>query len=435
KIVKPSKPAYIPLMPLKKDEFEKSSDFAKRVAIEKARVQALNEKIDKDYDKELQTWHAASAKAKAMLDAQNSTAENKKRFAKALEEAMYLKYGAPLIQSASYDADKEEFTIVIVSTKAKKTQGFKSGNMLDKPVLAKQGLFSIESIENISADTTKVTLLFHKSLRRSMYLGHYKKVEHYIDYDKKIYSRTDHDNRWSPDYQDKISLYIPKLEETVYRAPFAYMLKNKVIKLNSIANPAYRVELKVPVNISYAKKFKSLLLSADFKPHVEFVWDEGKLEAVGITQIKDPEMLVIENAYNKAQDDEAALKAFIAKYPDTSYKNRATHALKSLQKQKRLKAEKREARIKAQEAQREQKEAKEREAYAAKKRVGDKVCMEGKMLLFMTVNISGYVEAVQNNKIQIRIADTKGQTPNYNGVTLRQDMMIWDGYDKWKRCE
>ena len=82
-----------------------------------------------------------------------------------------------------------------------------------------------------------------------------------------------------------------------------------------------------------------------------------------------------------------------------------------------------------------QKQVKEKAAYNAKKHIDDKVCMSGKKILFLSVEISGYVEGINNDKIKIRIADTEGQSPNYNGVTLKQDTIIWDDYYRWKRCK
>jgi len=307
--------------------------------------------------------------------------------------------------------------------------------MLDKPILSKKGTFSIEKIENISNNTTKVTLRFYKRPRGSMYLGHYKKVEHYSVYDNKTHTKTHHDDRWSVDGGDIVTLYIPKLNETIYKLPFGNMLNNKVIKLNEVSNPAYVLELKVPVSLTYAKKFKSLLLAKDFKPTAELVMSDGELKGVGIAEIKDPEMLVVENAYKKAQGNITRLEVFLEKYGDSTFANKAQNALQRLKKEKVLLAEQKATRAREQKQQKQKAAKDEYEAYHKAKIVGDKVCMEGKMLLFMTVKISGYVEDVKNNKIKIRIADTESQSPKYNGVTLKQGAIIWDEQYNWKGCQ
>jgi len=434
-IEKPSKPVYIKEEILKKDEFEKSVTFSKRVEKEKERVEKLNVEIDRVYASHMKVWQETSEEVRRELESKNSTLEEQKKLVDALGKAMHFKYGSPWINSAVYDADKEYFNIVVFGTKVKKSESTKEMNMLEKPILSKKGIFSIEKIENISDDTTKVTLQFYKSPRRSMYFGHYKKVESYSAHDDKTYTRIDHYDRWSVRRGDKVTIYIPRLNETIYRAPFGYMLNNRVVKLNEASNPAYVVSMKVPVKLSYAKKFKTLLLSKDFQPTVELEWVKGKLKAVGIVEINDPERLVIENVYKKAKGNIEALESFLAQYGETTFTKPAKTELENLKKEKVHLAQRETARIKKKEVQKAKLSSEEYAVYHKVKKVGDKVCMEGKMLLFMTVNISGYVEAVQNNKIQIRIADTEGQMPNYNGIRLRQGTIIWDGYNRWKGCE
>jgi hypothetical protein len=105
-------------------------------------------------------------------------------------------------------------------------------------------------LENISEDTTKIMLQFHKKPRRSMYFGHYKKVILYDADDDKTYTRTDHDDRWSVSHGDKVSIYVPRLSETIYRAPFGYMLKRRVIRLNEASYPLYKLSLNLVGNNS-----------------------------------------------------------------------------------------------------------------------------------------------------------------------------------------
>jgi hypothetical protein len=435
KIAKPVKPAYITEQKLKKDEFEKSNTFAKRVDEEKRRVRKLNAEIDKAYDIEIKAWQEASKKAYLEHNAHNTTTQNQKYLREALAKAMHFKYGSPRIESATYDADEEIFNIVVFSTKAKKGKEGIGVNMIDAPVYSKKGIFSIERIENISEDTTKIMLQFHKKPRRSMYFGHYKKVVLYDANDDKTYTRTYYDDGWSVSRGDKVSIYVPRLNETIYRAPFGYMLKRRVIRLNEASYPLYKLSLNIPVKLAYAKKFKSLLLSKEFKPTVEMNIVDGKVDTVGIVEIKDPETFVIENAYQKAKGDIKALESFLAKYDATPFSLIAQEELAALKKEKAQQAQREAAYIEEEKAKKAKIASEKYEAYHKVKKVGDKVCMEGKMLLFMSVNVSGYVEAVQNSKIQIRIADTEGQTPNYHGTTLRQGTIIWDEYDRWKGCD
>lgn len=67
--------------------------------------------------------------------------------------------------------------------------------------------------------------------------------------------------------------------------------------------------------------------------------------------------------------------------------------------------------------------------------VGACVSKKGRMAIFLKVTIKGYIEAKGgNNQIKIRIADTEGQTPHYNGVSLYQNTIIWDNKYNWKLC-
>jgi hypothetical protein len=81
-----------------------------------------------------------------------------------------------------------------------------------------------------------------------------------------------------------------------------------------------------------------------------------------------------------------------------------------------------------------EREARENKAYMSKKEVGNKVCKDGTMSLFLNITITGFVENVQNDNIQIRISDAEGTSPHYNGVTLYKNTIIWDKYSNWKKC-
>lgn len=83
------------------------------------------------------------------------------------------------------------------------------------------------------------------------------------------------------------------------------------------------------------------------------------------------------------------------------------------------------------------KEEKAQEAQALAnqpKRQGDAVCMSGRMLPFIKVKVKGYVERIEDNRIQIRIADTQSQSPRYNGESLWPNKVIWDEHNNWTQC-
>jgi hypothetical protein len=108
-----------------------------------------------------------------------------------------------------------------------------------------------------------------------------------------------------------------------------------------------------------------------------------------------------------------------------------------------VKEEERKSAIAKQEAQerriaREKKEKRqnqlERQQYLAGKQKGDMVCKDGRMAIFLDITIRAFVEDVEGNNIRVRIADTEGTSPFYNGVTLNKNTIIWDNYQEWRKC-
>ena len=209
----------------------------------------------------------------------------------------------------------------------------------------------------------------------------------------------------------------------------------------------YHQNVQVPVKLEYAKKFKDLLSVKDFQPTIEFLVQNNDLIFQGIKEIKNPETLVEENEYKNAyniknkEQSVVALKQFIAKYPRSSFKTLADQRVIKLEDEIKIAKEKAEQeRLKreadAQERAKKQKAAQERKeaSYFAKKNIGDKVCKDGTTALILSITITAYVENVNGNNIQLRIADTQGTTPHYNGVSLYKNTLIWDDYRSWYNC-
>lgn len=97
------------------------------------------------------------------------------------------------------------------------------------------------------------------------------------------------------------------------------------------------------------------------------------------------------------------------------------------------KQEAQERRIAREKEERNQKQF-ERQQYLAKKQKGDMVCKDGSMAIFLNITIRAFVEDAEGNNIRIRIADTEGVSPHYNGVTLNKNTIIWDDYQEWRKC-
>lgn len=70
-----------------------------------------------------------------------------------------------------------------------------------------------------------------------------------------------------------------------------------------------------------------------------------------------------------------------------------------------------------------------------RKNLGDAICLPGKIALgLVKVTVKGFVEQINGGNIQIRIADTQGQDVSYQGVSLRQNHVIWDSHGNWIQC-
>lgn len=246
--------------------------------------------------------------------------------------------------------------------------------------------------------------------------------------------------------------YLQKAMHIKYGSPkiinVEYNADNQIfeIKLKSTRD-GYNNKVKIPVKIKYAKKFKKILEDKNFKPTIEFKVVNNKLIFSGIKEIKDPEVLVEENEYKKAykiknnKNSISELQKFIAKYPNSTFKSSAESRITNLKKEIRVEKEKeRLYKIRRAEEDRKTKEKwkKERErkqqSYYAKKYVGEKVCKDGTTALILSITITAYVERVNGNNIQLRISDTEGTTPNFNGVTLYRNTLIWDDYSSWYKC-
>lgn len=71
-----------------------------------------------------------------------------------------------------------------------------------------------------------------------------------------------------------------------------------------------------------------------------------------------------------------------------------------------------------------------------RKNLGDSICLSGRIALgIVKVTVKGFVEQINGDNIQIRIADTEGQDVNYKNVSLRPNHIIWDQNGNWIQCK
>ena len=222
----------------------------------------------------------------------------------------------------------------------------------------------------------------------------------------------------------------PKFKNVKYDADKEQFTANIYSELNS-----FSMNVTVPTPIKAAEKFKQSINNRFFVPSVKF--------SITKNILKFSSMTVVENEFKQEQDFATAkLKGtisaylnFIKTHPKAPQADIAQQKIDEIHEVQRI------ARVKAERASKERAKraadikAREQKAYMKEKFVGDKVCMSGSMAFgFINPTISGFVEGKNGNNIQIRIADTDGTSPHYNGVTLRANLLIWDSYYSWKHC-
>ncbi len=68
------------------------------------------------------------------------------------------------------------------------------------------------------------------------------------------------------------------------------------------------------------------------------------------------------------------------------------------------------------------------------KSIGERICMNGKIMGLFKVTVSGFVEGISGTAVNIRIADTEYQSIRYNNIDLSQGVIIWDDHRNWVNC-
>ena len=116
---------------------------------------------------------------------------------------------------------------------------------------------------------------------------------------------------------------------------------DKVIQLNpkiksrffGNKDHAFYEKVTVPVKLKYARQFKSMISHPDFIPTIVFKLEGSKLIFDAIDELKDPEYLVIEKAFNDASANSNNMRDFIKTYPQSDFSDKAKMKLAQLIKQ------------------------------------------------------------------------------------------------------
>ncbi|NPA73464.1 MAG: outer membrane protein assembly factor BamD [Epsilonproteobacteria bacterium] len=220
----------------------------------------------------------------------------------------------------------------------------------------------------------------------------------------------------------------------------------------------FEKKIVIPVPIKRAKKFKEDILNDKLIPSVTFLVKNGKLYFDSVKIISNDAKIKKALELAKNIDTPKAYKEFIKEYPSGKYTKEAKRLLKdtlirdsyqrasSIEELEKFikrypnskytkKAKNKIKKIKAKKAKQAKKREKLLSLYRAKKHIGDTVCKDGTTALVLNITIKAFVEGVSGDRIKLRISDTEGTTPYYNGVRLYKGSIIWDKYDNWYRCK
>jgi len=243
------------------------------------------------------------------------------------------------------------------------------------------------------------------------------------------------ENRKDYKYKDKVYLGIikkilyikyryPKIDNIKYNADGEYLSA----RLYSV-NKKYNENINIPVKIKYAKVFKELLLKVRSNPVIEFRVLNNKLIFDNVKQLNNPEFSVEKKEFYECYKINH-FHNFIKKYPNSVFVSKAKEEINAINQKNQKKLESRKSAEISEKNNRKRKD----KSYSDEKYIGDKVCKDGTTAIILPITITAYVERINGNKIQLRISDTEGTSPYYNGVTLTRNSLVWDNYYTWYRC-
>lgn len=244
----------------------------------------------------------------------------------------------------------------------------------------------------------------------------------------------------------------PKFSDITYNADKEFFRATLYSSSNNL-----KMKVDIPISISKAKKFKADLLDNKLVPVVSFRVKNNKLHFKELKIISNKAKIEKDLSFAKELDTPKAYKGFLKEYPNykekskvkkmlqTSIEKKAYNKASSLNDLKAFikkyphskytkKAKKDIKNIEAQQKREAEAYAKKRAAYNATKRVGDKVCKDGTTAFILSITMKAFVERVNGENIQLRISDTEGTSPYYNGVRLYKNTLIWDRYNNWYKC-
>lgn len=193
----------------------------------------------------------------------------------------------------------------------------------------------------------------------------------------------------------------------------------------------HKVSFKVPT--SNADSIKQQLADKALIPSLQL---DKNLNVIKAELISNQNLIELDYLVAQSSDSIEGFDQFMRQHPNASQFNAATQRKLELIEIARRKEEERQRQLAEAERQRQLQLEEERRAYMEPKRQGDLVCKPGSVAFgLIKQEVRAYVEQVSGERIQLRIANTGGQTMHYQGVPLRVDTLIWDEYYEWMKCK
>ena len=194
------------------------------------------------------------------------------------------------------------------------------------------------------------------------------------------------------------------------------------------------IEISVPLN--KAAKMKEQLTDTSLTAQITFQAKGAELAFAKLDIIDNVIKQQQEFALAKNINTIEAYEKFIKQNPSAPQVAQAKQSLAALQAA-RLAAIERERQSQHEEAAEEAAHARAKAAsYSKRKHSGERVCLNGSAAFGLVhFTVTGYVEQVSGNRIQIRISDTQGQSARYNNVDLYQNTVLWDNFNQWRACD
>lgn len=235
-------------------------------------------------------------------------------------------------------------------------------------------------------------------------------------------------------YKKAVEVAIRKVLGKPYFKNLKYDADSQLMRATvfSARYPQFYRQASFFVPIKKARSFKDDLILGKIIPLVVL---DNDYNIASVEAVTNKDKIALDFVLSKNKNTVVSFNEFIAKYPSSSQAKVASKKIAQLKEQARKAELERKKRIEKEEKRRKAEKQAEREAYLAKKHVGDSVCKPGRVAFgLIGITISAFVERVDSNRVQLRISSTEGQSIHYNGTLLRNGNLIWDSYDEWKRC-